>query len=112
MKLQINKLKRITEMDAEDNEWETYLAHLDDEINSMSDVDKLAFYQLKQEAEDAEEIAFKFYSAYIMVEEPTQRNVDKFKELEEEETSTRETFKEFVKKWPTIFNNFENLKYL
>ena len=99
-------------MDAEDNEWETYLAHLDDEINSMSDVDKLAFYQLKQEAEDAEDTAFKFYSAYIMVEEPTQRNIDKFKELEEEETSTRETFKEFVKQWPTIFNNFENLKYL
>lgn len=111
MKLQINKLKRITEMDAEDDAWETYLAELDDEINNMLEVDKLAFYQLKQEAEDAEEIAFKFYSQY-MIEHPTQRNSDKFKELEEEETSTRETFKEFVKKWPILLSNFDNLKYL
>lgn len=111
MKLQNNKLKRITEMDAEDDEWETHLAELDDEISNMSDADKLAFYQLKQEAEDAEEIAFKFYSQY-MIEQPTQRNTDKFKELEEEETSTRETFKEFVKKWPILFANFDTLKYL
>jgi hypothetical protein len=111
MKLQINKLKRITEMDTEDDEWEAYLANLDDEINNMSGSDKLAFYQLKQEAEEAEEIAFTFYSQY-MLGEPTQRNSDKFKELEEEETSTRETFKEFVKKWPILIENFENLKYL
>ena len=114
MKLQTNKLKRITEMDAEDDAWEAHLTELDDEINNMSDVDRLAFYQLKQEAEDAEDIAFKFYSQYMIgiSQEPTQRNSDKFKELEEQETTTRETFKEFVKKWPILFSNFETLKYL
>ena len=107
----MNKLRSITEMDAEDDEWEAHLIMLDDEIKSMSDVDSHVFYQLKQEAEEAEEIAFTFYSQY-MLGEPTQRNSDKFKELEEEETSTRETFKEFVKKWPILIENFENLKYL
>lgn len=111
MKLQINKLKSITEMDAEDDAWESHLSELDDEINKMSDADKLVFYQLKQEAEEAEEISFAFYSQY-MIGETTQRNSDKFKELEEQETSTRETFKEFVKKWPILFSNFDTLKYL
>jgi hypothetical protein len=98
-------------MDTEDDAWETHLTELDDEINNMPDADRLAFYQLKQEAEDAEEIAFTFYSQY-MIEQPTQRSIDKFKELEEEEISTRETFKEFVKKWPILFSNFDTLKYL
>lgn len=111
MKFKFVKLKRITEMDAEDDEWEAHLTMLDDEIKSMSDVDSRVFYQLKQEAEDAEDAAFKFYSQY-MIEEQTQRNIDKFKELEDEETSTRETFKEFVKKWPLLLENFDNLKYL
>ncbi len=99
-------------MDAEDDEWETYLIMLEDEIKNMSEVDSQVFYQLKQEAEDAEDNAFKFYSTYIVVEQPSQRNIDKFKDLEEEETSTRETFKEFVKKWPILIENFDNLKYL